>query len=85
MRWVRTALQAARTRSGLVLDRTVVVAVTIVRMVQMIADAVVDVVAVHDGSVTAARTVCVTGLVGVVRAARVRHTARWVHHRDRNA
>lgn len=67
-----------RGRSG-GFDRTVIVAVAIVRMMEVSADDVVDVIAVQDGRVAAAGTVRVPV---VVLAAAMGQATGWVQHRD---
>ena len=64
------------------IDRAVIVAVLGVRMVQMVANAVVDVIAMGDGDVTAVGSV---GVTGFVLAAGLRQASSRVHHRDRDA
>jgi hypothetical protein len=64
-----------------VIYRTVVVAVSIVRVVEMLADAVIDVVAVRHRDMAAVHAVRVTLLV---LATRVRQASGRVQHGDRN-
>lgn len=68
-----------RLRTGLVVDQfhgAVIVAVALMRMVEMIADNVVDVIPVGDGRVAAPRAVTVAGLVAP--ASMRRRTGAWV-------
>jgi hypothetical protein len=81
MRRVSAAL-ASPCHQGSAIDRTMVVAVIVVRVVQMARHHVVEMIAVADGLVTAARTMPVFGFV--LGAIVVRRAVGGIGLRDRH-